>query len=174
MMKMRLRPSKCGDGKEVVKWIDGERQMRMWCRDNFVYPLTEEQMEDYYRKLESDETAWGFTAIDEAGRPVGSFCITVTDYETNRAHMGFIIVSPEMRGQGAGQQMVALAVKYAVELLGMERITLKVFACNPAAKRCYEKVGFKEAEYMAEDYSYGDEVWGNSLMVYEKAENFCF
>lgn len=169
-MKMRLRPGKYGDGREAAGWIDDERQMRMWCRDKFTYPLTKEQMEDYYRKLEEETDAWGFTAVDETGRPVGSLRITVTDYAADSAHMGFIIVSPEARGHGAGQQMVSLAVKYATEILGMKRITLKVFDCNPAAKRCYEKVGFKEEEFIAEDFPYRDEMWGNSLMVYEKQE----
>ena len=89
MMKLRLRPCKREDGREVMKGFSDERQMRMWCRDGFTFPLTDGQMDNYY----------------------------------------------------AGQQMVSMAVTYAVELLGMKRVTLKVFDCNPGAKHCYEKVG---------------------------------
>ena len=166
-MEMRLRPSKAADGKEVVRWIEGERQMRMWCRDRFTYPLTEGQLTEYYRQLEEDEQAWGFTALDENGRPIGSFRMTVMDYERGHVHLGFIVLSPETRGRGMGRKIVSMAVKYATEFLGMRRVTLKVFDCNPAAKRCYEKVGFSEEEYVPEDFPFYDEMWGNSLMVYD-------
>ncbi len=166
-MELKLRPSKATDGREVVKWIDGERQMRMWCRDKFSWPLTEAQMREYYRQLEEEENAWSFTALDETGRPVGSFRMTVMDYEKGHVHLGFIVLSPGTRGRGVGQKMVSMAVKYAVEFLGLKRVTLKVFDCNPAAKRCYEKVGFSEEEYIAEDFPFHEERWGNSLMVYE-------
>ena len=82
--------------------------------------------------------------------------------------MGYIVLAPEMRGRGVGQQMVSMAVTYAVELLGMKRVTLKVFDCNPGAKHCYEKVGFREEEYRKEDFPYREEMWGNSLMAYNR------
>lgn len=170
-MKMRLRPCKREDGKEIAGWFTGERQMRMWCRGGFSFPLTEDAMESYYEELEGDPQAWGFTAMDEAGRVVGSFRMSAADYEADHVHMGYIVLAPEMRGCGAGQQMVSMAVKYAVEFLGMKRVTLKVFDCNPGAKRCYEKVGFVEAEYNKEDFVYRDETWGCWLMAYHEPGN---
>ena len=133
MMKLRLRPCKREDGREVMKWFSDERQMRMWCRDGFTFPLTDGQMDAYYAELE-----------------------------------GYIVLAPEVRGRGVGQQMVSMAVTYAVELLGMKRVTLKVFDCNPGAKHCYEKVGFREEEYRKEDFPYREEMWGNSLMAYNR------
>lgn len=167
-MKLRLRPCKKEDGRYLAEWFSQERQMRMWCRDSFRFPLTKEQTDAYYSELEQDSCAWGFTVLGEEGKPVGSFKMAAADYGADSIHLGFIVVSPEMRGHGLGQQMVSMAVKYAVEFLGMKRVTLKVFDCNPGAKRCYEKVGFQEEEYRKEDYPYQDEVWGNYLMVYEK------
>ena len=70
MMKLRLRPCKREDGREVMKWFSDERQMRMWCRDGFTFPLTDGQMDNYYAELERDPRAWGFTALDKDGKPV--------------------------------------------------------------------------------------------------------
>ena len=58
MMKLRLRPCKREDGREVMKWFSDERQMRMWCRDGFTFPLTDGQMDAYYAELERDPRAW--------------------------------------------------------------------------------------------------------------------
>ncbi|MFR2853790.1 GNAT family N-acetyltransferase, partial [Hungatella sp.] len=122
MMKLRLRPCKREDGREVMKWFSDERQMRMWCRDGFTFPLTDGQMDNYYAELERDPRAWGFTALDKDGKPVGSFKMAAADYEADSVHMGYIVLAPEVRGRGVGQQMVSMAVTYAVELLGMKRV----------------------------------------------------
>ena len=94
--------------------------------------------------------------------------MAAADYEADSVHMGYIVLAPEVRGRGVGQQMVSMAVTYAVELLGMKRVTLKVFDCNPGAQHCYEKVGFREEEYRKEDFPYREEMWGNSLMAYNR------
>lgn len=167
-MKLRLRPCKREDGDEVRTWFPQERQMRMWGRDEFDYPLTGKQMASCYDRLERDPRAWGFTALDEHGRPVGSFQMALADYEADSIHMSHIVLAPEMRGQKAGQQMVSMAVRYAVEFLGMRRVTLRVFDSNPGAKRCYEKVGFKEEAYEADAFSWQGESWGTSLMAFSE------
>ena len=39
--------------------------------------------------------------------------------------------------------MLKLAVKYAFEIARADAVQLNVFAENPGAKKCYEKVGFQ-------------------------------
>lgn len=164
--KLRLRPCKKGDGRFLMNWLTQERQMRMWCRDHFAYPLTLDQMNGYCKEMDEDERSWSFAALDESGTPVGSFRMSRADYHEESIHLGFIVIDPDLQGQGLGSEMVSLAVKYAVDFLGMKRITLNVFSSNPGARRCYEKAGFKEESCIEKDYSFQDEMWGNSLMVY--------
>lgn len=172
-MKMRLRPCKRADGEMIATWIADEKGLRLWSRDRFSYPLTKGQMDDYYREIETNDNIFGFTALDEAGRPIGSFRMLVADWKAEAVHMGFIIVDPNLRGNGCGRQMVGLALDYAARILGMKRVTLKVFNCNQTARRCYEKAGFSEEEYKADDFSCLGESWGNSLMVWEPGPTAC-
>jgi RimJ/RimL family protein N-acetyltransferase len=162
---LRLRPCKKADGKFLMKWFADERMMRLWCRDSFTFPLTEKQMGEYYDRLEMETFSWGFTALDEAGTPVGSFQMKA-DFNEESVHLGFIVVDPKLRGTGAGFEMVSLAVQYAVEILGVKRLTLKVFDTNPGARRCYEKVGFSVESIMEEGFLYHDEMWEVSIMAY--------
>lgn len=165
---LRLRPYKREDGTYLLNWLTDRRMLGMWCREQFIFPLSAGQLDRYYKELENDPYAFGFTALNERGVPVGSFRMSGVDYENKSVHLGFIVIDQSLRGQGLGERMVSLAVRYGKEFLGMERITLNVFDCNPGAKRCYEKAGFKEEQFKKEDFAYEEEQWGNYLMVYGK------
>ena len=46
--------------------------------------------------------------------------------------------------KGYGRQMLTLAIKYAFEIFGAEKITLGVFYNNKPAYHCYKAAGFTE------------------------------
>ncbi len=163
-----MRPCKREDGRFLINWLTEERQMHMWCGDHFIFPLTEEQMNGYYKEMEEDERSWGFTVLDQSGTPAGSFKMTRADYDAESIHLGFIVIDPKRRGQGLGREMVSMAVNYGVRLLGMKRITLKVFENNPGARRCYEKAGFAVESCNEKGFLYHDEMWSVFLMSYEE------
>ena len=163
---LRLRPCKKGDERYLADWFTTPRMLAMWCRDHFTYPLTSQQLERYYNKLEQDPSAFIMMALNENGDPVGSFRLSRVNYQEKSLHLGLIVIDQNRRGQGLGEAMVSFAVRYGKEFLGMERITLNVFDCNPGAKRCYEKVGFVVEQFTKEGFIFEDEVWGSSLMVY--------
>ena len=53
-----------------------------------------------------------------------------------------VLVGPQGRDRGLGTDAVGLVTTYALEALGLRRITLEVFDFNPRARRVYEKVGY--------------------------------
>ena len=99
------------------------------------------------------------TALDNAGTPAGFLMMTRADYQDNSIHLGLIIVAPAYRGQGYGQELVSLARRYAREILGMERATLRVFAHNRAALACYRRCGFRETGLEEASFPHGDQMW---------------
>ena len=150
---MRLRPYKPSDADKLLSWWTEvpEEIFVMWSNGKFEYPLTMEQLEDYFQTwCVDEENGWLMTALDEAGNPVGHFIMRLADYEAESIRFGFIIVDPNARGKGYGKEMIRLALKYAFEVLGMKRATLGVFENNPSAKACYESVGFTAKEYVAD------------------------
>lgn len=156
---MRLRPYKPSDAKALLSWLKEERTVELWKADRFCWPLMMEQVEQYWNDFLEDSHAFLFTALDESGQPVGHFSFRNADYEKNCIHMGFIVVDPETRGKGYGRQMVFLALSYAFEILGMDKVTLGVFDCNEAAKRCYTSAGFKEINREHKRVQFYDENW---------------
>lgn len=166
---LRIRPFKISDIDYLLNWLKEERLFKMWSADKFEYPLTTEQLEDYKDRYELDEFAWMFTALDGNGVPVGHFLMRKADYEKGSIHLGFIVIDPEKRDHGYGQEMVRLAVKYAFELLGVNKVTLGVFDSNPRAEHCYKKVGFITEAHNMDALHYKDEVWGLYCMAIEKS-----
>lgn len=159
---LRLRPYKPSDAEYLLSWWSSadEETFVKWSCGKFEYPLTKEQLDEYYETwCVREEHGWLMTAMDENGVPVGHFIMRLVDYSANSVRLGFIVVDPNARGKGYGKKMITAALKYAFEILGMESASLGVFENNPQAKACYEGVGFAAKEYVADYLNYKDRVY---------------
>ena len=56
-----------------------------------------------------------------------------------------MIGEPDARGRGYGTEAMRLLLDYAFTALGLHSVMLLVYEFNPAARRCYEKAGFRES-----------------------------
>jgi RimJ/RimL family protein N-acetyltransferase len=83
--------------------------------------------------------------------------------------MGFIIISPDMRGKGIGKQMLSQALKYAFEIFGVQTVTLGVFANNESALGCYKAAGFVPVDTEKECFEFGGEKWDCINMKAERS-----
>lgn len=61
----------------------------------------------------------------------------------SHAHLGFMFVEPEFRGQGVNQVLVQHLLSWA-RRMGLLEIRLTVYPENKAALRAYEKAGFTQ------------------------------
>ena len=156
---IRIRPYKRCDQAALLSWLKEERTVALWKADRFSWPLTEAQLEAYGRDFSREADKAAFTALNEAGVPVGHFSFRRIDWEMGTAHLGFIVTDPAVRGTGCGRQMVRLALACAFDLLGLSRVTLGVYDCNQAARRCYEAEGFVPADRPGFETVFHGETW---------------
>lgn len=146
--RLRLRPYKACDAREIVTWCRDEREFRRWCADRFeAFPITEADMNRKYMDGNGDcedrDDFYPMTAFDETG-VVGHLIMRFTDKEKQILRFGFVIVDDAKRGRGYGKGLLMLAQRYAFEILKAKKVTLGVFENNPAAYHCYLAAGFKE------------------------------
>ena len=144
---MILRPYAPRDAETIVSWIPDEKALRQWSADRYpAFPITAADVNEKYLLRNGDCPAGQFyplTAVEEESI-AGHLILRFTDAERTAARLGFVIVDSARRGQGLGREMLRLAVRYAFDVLGAQRLTLGVFENNPAAYRCYRAAGFRE------------------------------
>ncbi len=144
---VKLRPYQTEDAKTIVRWIEDETTMRKLAANLYdTFPLTADTMNRQYEQYKSTHNMIALTAEDGQGAVCGHFVYLFRPEDPETARLCFVITDSTRRGQGIGTEMVRLAVANAFEQLGAARVTLCVFANNPAAHRCYRTVGFRELE----------------------------
>ena len=154
-----LRPYKACDAEKIVSWTGDERAFRLWSADRFdTFPLTADGLNAHYDSFAYSESQLPFTLTDN-GEVCGHMIMRYTDEARKTVRFGFVIVDNSRRGQGLGKAMLTLAVKYAFEFLGADKLTLGVFTTNQSALECYKAAGFTECGTIKNACAYGDESW---------------
>lgn len=156
---MRLRPYKSCDAELICSWVKDEDIFLKWSAGRFgAYPIDAKTINEKYLINNGDcdepDNFYPWTAVDDEGKPVGSFIMRYTGGDRRQLRFGFVILDDTNRGKGYGKQMLELGFKYAFEMLGADRITIGVFENNEPAHWCYKKVGFVDKEVvMAESWN---------------------
>jgi RimJ/RimL family protein N-acetyltransferase len=149
---LKLRTFRDSDADVIIGWIPDEIALRMWSADRYGdYPIRAEDIRDQYAGHENSDTLFPLTMEDEMG-VVGHLIMRFPGEDRQTIRLGFVIVNDKRRGEGYGRKLLQLAIQYAVDMFGVDRITLGVFAENKPARRCYERVGFREVPM--EEYEY--------------------
>jgi RimJ/RimL family protein N-acetyltransferase len=142
---MRLRSFETEDAVIIASWIKNEREFRLWSADRFgCYPFDPMIMVSQYSESVKTGAFFPVTVVDDEGNIIGRLILRYTDEVHKTVRFGFVIVDRSLRGRGTGREMLALAKKYAAEVLHAERISLGVFECNEAAAGCYRAAGFTQ------------------------------
>lgn len=92
-----------------------------------------------------DEQRDGFWTASVNGHIEGSITIDGVHAETEGAHLRWFIVSDELRGKGAGNQLMNTAMDFC-RSRGYRRVYLWTFEGLNPARHLYEKNGFRLVE----------------------------
>ena len=94
------------------------------------------------KKQYEGDNMYPLTAVVEEAI-VGHILLRFPSEDKSVIRFGFVIVDDSKRGKGYGKQMLRLAIDYAKQELGAQKITLGVFCDNHSAVECYKSVGFR-------------------------------
>lgn len=89
------------------------------------------------------------------GRRIGS--VAVVAKAPGLAQLRILIVDPEARGLGVGRRLVEECLAFARRTAGYRQMTLSTYSCLTAARRIYEKAGFRLVDQQPER-SYGQDL----------------
>ena len=145
---LRLRPYKTSDAATIISWCKDETTFRKWTANKYdTFPITEADMNHKYIDNNGDCTEpdnfYPMTAFDEDGI-AGHLIMRFTDPDKTTLRLGFVILDDTKRGRGYGKEMIRLSLKYAFEILRVDKVTIGVFENNMPAYYCYKAAGFKD------------------------------
>lgn len=164
---MRIRPYLNKDFDVISQWIKDERSHALWCANLIPYPLEKKSFDDLLLQAEERFDDSPFVATTDEGIVVGFFCFSV-NLKTNEGFLKFVVIDNTMRNKGYGCEMIKLAVRYAFEIAKADAVQLNVFPENPSAKKCYQKVGFRERTLTENAFTFNEESWGRCNMIITK------
>ncbi|MEV0963534.1 GNAT family protein [Streptomyces sp. NPDC049910] len=105
-------------------------------------PLPDERLRSWYATRSEQTDRLDLAVVDRAsGELVGEAVLNEWD-ERNRSCSFRTLIGPRGRDRGLGTETVRLITGYGFERLGLNRISLSVYAFNARARRAYEKAGF--------------------------------
>jgi len=88
-------------------------------------------------------------------------------------HRGEIVqmfVSPAIQGKGVGEKLLRSVIDAAFSLPGLESVELSAVAENEAARKLYERVGFKTYGIRSCYFKHGERYWNQRFMELHRAE----
>ncbi|HEY0248893.1 MAG TPA: GNAT family protein [Gryllotalpicola sp.] len=146
---VRLRPIEDADAENIVTWRNNPQVRRNFIfQQDFTVPMQLGWMETHVR---TGKVAQFIIEELQSGRDVGSVFIRDIDHVHRKGEFGIFIGDDTMRGRGIGTRATALILSHGFELLGLNKIFLRVFADNERAIRSYERSGFVREGFLRED-----------------------
>ena len=157
--RIRFRAPERTDLPTFVKWIN-DPEVRAGV--SLFLPMSLAQEEQWFEDMlsRSKEEQPMTIEISERGKwaAIGNIGFFKIDSISRSAEVGIMIGDKDYWNKGYGTEAMQLILKHGFETLNLNRIFLRVFANNPRAIRCYEKVGFvhegrqRQAIYTDGDY----------------------
>lgn len=106
-----------------------------------TFQLTEIRTWLRTRRDHHDRADWAVLSAQD-GAFLGEAVINDLDPDNESASYRVWLVGPNLFDRGYGSEATQLAVGYALDEVGLHRLSLEVFDHNPRARRVYEKCGF--------------------------------
>lgn len=150
------------DYDAILRWNAGKDEafLFQWAGTTaYCHPLTKEQL---MRQSAKDGVTVFMAYENEV--PIGTIELNDIDPIAKTGRICRVLFSEKARGKGWGEAALRLLIRYAHETFGITSFSLRVFCFNISAIRCYEKVGFRVAEYFEEK----DPHWNNYSMELKK------
>jgi RimJ/RimL family protein N-acetyltransferase len=130
-----------------------------------VMPMTDQDEEEWFDAIRKDSSGVTFTIYErDTERPLGNVSLMSIKRPNRSAELGIVIGERSAQGKGYGTEATRLMLDYGFTLLGLNRIWLEFVDRNEAARRAYERAGFKEVGRAREAWLLGGRYYDGVIM----------
>jgi RimJ/RimL family protein N-acetyltransferase len=168
---LTLAPFTMADADRLIGWVPDARFLIQWSGPQYAFPLTREQVAQTWEATQQMPPSHLMFKVQESpgGRVIGHIELLRIDRAAKRGHVARVLIGePGFRGRGLGTELMARLVDHAFGALGLETLTLAVFAFNAPAIACYRRLGFAPVEEKTESRAFENEHWELLIMQLTK------
>ena len=151
--KVRLRALDNSDLMASLDYVNDFETMR-GVTNGLILPSTvDDEARFFSAQSRSNRGDYQFAVETlESRRFIGRCGFTQVDWKNRLAELAILIGEKSSRGKGFGTDAVKTLCRFGFMEMGLHKITVKVFAFNTAAIRCYEKCGFVHEGVLRKEY----------------------
>ena len=148
--KITLRPFTEAQSLQYLEWVNDSEMARFVTRS---LPVTLSEHGRWYESAVGRSDAVFFSVTcNETQRYLGNVWLWGVHPQHRSAELRILLGDASSRGKGFGTEACRLLLRFAFESLNLNKVFLYVLAGNPAARRTFEKAGFRAEGVMPEEY----------------------
>ncbi|MBT2502049.1 GNAT family N-acetyltransferase [Curtobacterium sp. ISL-83] len=126
--------------------------------------FTRERVRAHLERLPGAGDRADFAITDRSGAYLGEVVLNELEEDDLAMNYRIALAGPSLRGRGYGTEAGRAVVDWGFDVVGLHRISLEVYAFNPAAQRSYAKIGFV-VEGRARDALRWDGEWVDAVRM---------
>ena len=146
-----IHPYQRGDARPcfdaIIESMDELMPWMFWCNADITYS----EIEDWVKSRPDawlDDTSYEFAIVDHRqGTFIGNCGLVHVDLQNRRAELGYWIRTTKIR-KGYATQASKLALKFAFEVVQLNRVEIIIETKNTNSQRVAEKLGAKKEGLM--------------------------
>lgn len=166
--RLYLRPLEIADAPIAAAWMNDPEVART-LKHRPPVSLKDEENFILQCNQRPDELVLGIV-LKDGDRLIGSTGLHRIDPVNRSAMFGILIGVKELWNQGHGCEATRLVVRHAFDTLNLHRVCLHVYEFNPAGKRVYEKIGFRQEGVLRQDIWRDGRYWDTYVMGLLRSE----
>lgn len=129
--------------ESYLSWLNDEETTKGLASG--VFPSSIEELGKFVESVVSNKNVVMFAICDKSNdEHIGNIKLDQFDWVGRTCELGLLIGNKKYWGKGIGYEVCRLTLEYAFTDLNIRKVSLAVYANNPAAIKLYEKLGFKK------------------------------
>lgn len=164
MPRLFLRPFRTREIAELKSWFPTESDVLQWAGASLKYPVADRDLKQLVAKHHGGKPRYEVWAADDTtGSMLGHLQIWYND-RLQQATLGRLAIAPHHRGSGLGRELTELALAKAFSRSEINRVELRVYDHNIAAKAAYSRAGFVYEGTRRQSTPIGETYWNTDVM----------
>ncbi len=136
-----------------------------------VIPVSETAFRNWVQSIDESELVWAICRTDEQDA-IGTASIRHIDLQHRTAETGMGFLYEADRGRGYGQEVKALVLDFAFEVIGLHTLMCTIDSRNLRSQRSVERSGYKRAGSLTANIPIGLGQYADTLIYQLMADDW--